>query len=412
MSGGKAMDIKDLNQAVEAIEGKLKEATSKYHTELQEYGDVTKKTAAEVKAMAAEHASLIKEMPSMKDRLKTIEQMVADGPKGKQDRPKTMGQEFVESDSFKSFKSGGATKAKIEVKNTITGESATSPQNPNDTIMPAHRLPGIVPGAFRMLNLLDFVQTGNTISNQIEYTRELLWTNDAAEQNEGLQKHESSLTFELITEPVRTIAHFIKASKQILDDAPMLVSYIDRRMSHGVLQRLQNQMINGNGSTPRLAGLSAAGRYTAFTPTSGDTRFDSVNVAKYNIISRDYQPNFVLMNPVDFGKMERTKAGALGTAQGAYAGGDGGAMSYINNGIVPMVWGLPVILSNEVASGKFFVGDSNQFQLFVREGVVVEMFEQDDVNVQKNLLTIRAEMRAAFAVYTPNAINYGDLFMV
>lgn len=404
------MDLKDLNQAVEAIEGKLKEATSKYHAELKEYGAVTTKTAADVKAMAEEHASLIKEMPSMKDRLKAIEQMVADGPKGKQDRPKTMGQEFIESDSFKNFKSGGTTKAKIEVKNTITGESSTSPQNPNDTIVPAHRLPGIVPGAFRMLNLLDFVNTGTTSSNQIEYTRELLWTNDAEEQNEGLQKNESDLTFELITDPVRTIAHFIKASKQILDDAPMLVSYIDRRMSHGVLQRLQRQIINGNGVSPRLSGLATTGRHTAFTPTSGDTRFDTVNRQKYAIMNSDYMANFVLLNPADFGTMERTKAGASGT--GAYAGADGAAMSYINNGIVPMLWGLPVILSNEVASGKVFIGDSNQFQLFVREGVVVEMFEQDDTNVQKNLLTIRAEMRAAFAVYTPNAIRYGDLFMV
>lgn len=400
----------EIEKAVEAIEGKLKEATSKYHAELKEYGDITTKTVAEVKALAAEHANLIKEMPSMKDRLKAIEQMVADGIKRKEDRPKTMGQEFVDSDSFKNYKAGSVGKAKIEVKNTITGESSTSPQNPNDTIVPAHRLAGIVPGAFRMLNLLDFVNTGNTSSNQIEYTRELLWTNDAEEQNEGLQKNESDLTFELITEPVRTIAHFIKASKQILDDAPMLASYIDRRMSHGVLQRLQRQIINGNGVTPRLSGLATTGRHTAFTPTSGDTRFDSVNRAKYNVISRDYLPNFVLLNPVDFGTMERTKAGASGT--GAYAAADGAALSYINNGIVPMLWGLPVILSNEVASGKFFVGDSNQFQLFVREGVVVEMFEQDDTNVQKNLLTIRAEMRAAFAVYTPNAINYGDLFMV
>ncbi len=402
----------ELEQAVEAIETKLKGAVSKYEGQLKEFGDVSTKTAAEVKALAAEHANLIKDMPSMKDRLKAIEQMVAEGVKGKQEQYKTMGQEFVDSESFKNYKAGNTGKAKIEVKNTITGESSTSPQNPNDTIVPAHRLPGIVPGAFRMLNLLDFVNTGNTASNQIEYTRELLFTNDAEEQNEGLTKQESDLTFELVTDPVRTIAHFIKASKQILDDAPMLASYIDRRMSHGVLSRLQRQILNGNGVSPRISGLSVSGRHTAFTPTSGDTRFDSLNRAKYAVLAADYVPNFIFMNPTDFGTMERTKAGALGTAQGAYAGADGAAMSYINNGIIPMIWGLPVILSNEVASGKFFLGDSNAFQLFVREGVTVEMFEQDDTNVQKNLLTIRAEMRAALAVYTPAAIRYGDIFMV
>jgi HK97 family phage major capsid protein len=399
----------ELKAAVEAVESKLNTAVKKYETQVEENGKATAAAVAEVKALAAEHAKLVQDMPSMKDRIKAVEQMIAEGPKRSQDRPKSMGQQFIDSDSFKNYKAGQAGKARLELKNTITGESATSPQNPNDTLVAAHRLPGIVPGAFRSLNILDFVNTGNTSSNQIEYTRELLFTNDAEEQNEGLQKNESDLTFELVNDPVRTIAHFIKASKQILDDAPMLASYIDRRMSHGVLQRLQRQILKGNGVSPRISGLSASGRHTAFTPTSGENEFDAINRAKYAVLGADYMPNFVFMNPTNFGNMERRKRGST---DATYVAADGAALAYINNGLTAMIWGMPVVLSNEVELGKFYVGDSNAFQLFEREGVVVEMFEQDDTNVQKNLLTIRAEMRAALAVYVPAAVRYGDLIMV
>jgi hypothetical protein len=47
--------------------------------------------------------------------------------------------------------------------------------------------------------------------------------------------------------------------------------------------------------------------------------------------------------------------------------------------------------------------------VYNRSGTVVEMFEQDGDNVQKNLITIRAEARLALAVETPAAALYGNI---
>ena len=44
-----------------------------------------------------------------------------------------------------------------------------------------------------------------------------------------------------------------------------------------------------------------------------------------------------------------------------------------------------------------------------REGTVVEMFEQDGDNVEKNLVTVRAETRGAELVFTAAAICTGDI---
>lgn len=398
------MENVEIKAAVEAIEAKLSEAVKQYEGQLKESGDVAAKVRDEVKALAAEHADLMKDTPELKERLKEVEQKLAEGHKNPTEERKTWGQLFTGSDAFKDFREGGKnTRARVEVKNTILGESG-SPGEPSDVLVPTQRLAGIVPGAFRSLNVLDFVPVGGTSSNNIEYTREASWTNSAGETSEGNTKPESDLTFELVNDPVRTIAHFIKASKQILDDAPMLQSYIDRRMEHGLRARLQSQVLKGNGSAPNLEGLSASGRHTAFTPETGEHALDSLNRAKYAIIGADYSPNFVFMNPADWGAIERLKK-----TDDGYVAAEGNGVGYLQNGMVPTVWGIPVVMSNDVASGKFYMGDSNAFQLFMRQGATVEMFEQDDTNVQKNLLTIRAELRAALAVYVATAVRYGDL---
>jgi len=397
-----------LDKAVAEVENKLEESVKKYEAQVQDAGKAANEVRDEVKALSEQYKEAIENSDALKARVQEVEQKVADGYKGGQkEREKTWGEELTTSEAFDSFRAGNSGKARLNVQNnTIIGEEG-SPQEPADTLVPADRLPGIVPGAFRMLNVLDFVPMGTTNSNAIEYTRELSWTNDAAETAEGGSKPESDLTFELVNEPVRTIAHWIKVSKQVLDDAPALQSYVDRRLRHGVRKRLQEQVLKGNGTSPNIEGLSSTNKSTAFSPTTGDNQFDTLNRAKYAVIASDYSPDFIILNPADWGSMERLK---VGSSDDRYlVASANAAVSYLNNGLTPMVWGMPVVVSNDVASGKFYLGSSAAMQLFMRQGAVVEMYEQDDTNVQKNLITVRAELRAALAGFRPAAIQYGDL---
>ena len=67
---------------------------------------------------------------------------------------------------------------------------------------------------------------GSASSNSIEYSKESSWVNGAASQVEGSAKAESTLTFAEVSAPVRTIAHFLRVSKQALSDSTFLASYI------------------------------------------------------------------------------------------------------------------------------------------------------------------------------------------
>ena len=375
-----------LNQVVEAIEKKQAEIDS-----------MLKSAGAESKSAVEAAEKAAKELKAMGDRLLEIEQKQAEGIKKGYEMPKSLGESFATSDEFKAFAEGRTSKARLEIKNTITGQSG-SPATNSDTIVAPQRQVGIVSGAFRTLRIRDIMPSGTTSSNLVEYTRELAFTNSAAETAEGATKPEAALTFELVSAPVKTIAHWLKLSKQVMDDAPALASYVDTRLRYGVDLRIDQQLLNGNGSGQNIGGLAKAGNHTAFTPASGDNAIDSINRAIYAVAAADYNATAIILNPADWGAIERTK-----TQDDAYVFG-------APQKLAPTLWGLPVVATNTMTAGKFVVGAFDMAaQVWNRQGTVVEMSEADDTNFQKNLVTVRAEARLALAIYRPASIQYGDL---
>jgi HK97 family phage major capsid protein len=375
-----------LNQVVEAIEKKQSEIDA-----------MLKSAGAESKSAVEAAEKAAKELKAMGDRLLEIEQKQAEGIKKGYEMPKSLGESFATSDEFKAFAEGRTSKARLEVKNTITGQSG-SPAANSDTIVAPQRQVGIVAGAFRNLRIRDIMPSGTTSSNLVEYTRELAFTNAAAETAEGATKPEATLTFELASAPVKTIAHWLKLSKQVMDDAPALASYVDTRLRYGVDLRIDQQLLKGNGSGQNIGGLAKAGNHTAFTPASGDNAIDSINRAIYLVAAADYNATAIILNPADWGAIERTK-----TQDDAYVFG-------APQRLAPTLWGLPVVATNTMTAGKFMVGAFDMAaQVWNRQGTVVEMSEADDTNFQKNLVTVRAEARLALAIYRPVSIQYGSL---
>lgn len=360
-----------------------------------------------IKAAMEKAEAAAKEVKDVADRLLEAEQKLVAGISKGKESPKSLGVLVSESDEYKAYASGKTTKCRIALKNgfdvqanTITGQ-AGSPAANSDILVPADRMPGIIPGAFRRLRVKDALPTGKTNSNAVEFTRELTFTNDAAETAEGVSKPESDLTFELYTAPVRTIAHFIKVSRQVKEDAPALVAYINNRMRYGVDLKEETQLVAGAGTGQQLLGMTVSPNYTAFTPATADNALDSLNKAKYAIDNADYVATAIIMNPTDWGNIERTK---VGSADARYVIGDP------RSNMGPFLWGLPVIVTPSMTSGKLLVAAFDiAFMYLEREETIVEMFEQDDTNVQKNLLTIRAEKRSVLGGLRPASVRYGNL---
>jgi HK97 family phage major capsid protein len=357
-------------------------------------GKANESVRADIDKMAKDFVQMQNEL---NDSMTALEQKSV-GVAGAGAGIETVGKTFVNSDAFSKFKAKDVTKASHTFQNnTITTGG-------DNSVTRHEQLPGVVPGAFTDLEVLPTVSRGQTGSNIVYYSRELAWTNAAAGTAEGAQKPESTLTFEEVQEPVITIPHTLKVSKQALNDSTFLASYIDMRMLHGVRDEIENQIINGTGAGD-LSGWLNTGNHVVTSPLLTVDFFGLARKMKQEIKSAKYSASYFYVNPIDWAAAEVLRRG---TGDAAFLAASG-AVSYVNNGLTPLLWGLPVVESTNVPAGTIICKSTMADMYLDREEVTVEMFEQDGDNVQKNLLTIRAEARGAEAVMVPAAIRTGAI---
>lgn len=311
-------------------------------------------------------------------------------------REKSTGEIVVGNDKFQEMAKSGGGKVRVGVK-AIT--SLTSGAGAAGDLIVPQRNAGIIRQPDRLMTIRNLLTVGRTTSNSIEYVQETGFTNAAAPVAEGGTKPESSLEFTLQTTPVRTIAHWIQASKQILQDVPALQSYIDTRLRFGLELVEEDQILSGDGTGQNLLGLipqSTPFDVTRVKPT--DTRIDIVRRAMTQVRIAEYRADAIVMHPSDWEEIELTK-----TDDGSYVWANPRGL------LGPTLWGLPVIDTTAVEEGEFLVGNFQMAaMIWDREEAVVDVSTEDRDNFIKNMVTIRAEERLALEVSRPEALIYGD----
>lgn len=376
------MDMTELKSVLDKQGEELKSAIEKYEGQLQTQGTVAKEAKDAVAALSQRFEAAMDELGK---------KMATAGEDAS--AALTAGDQLVQSEGFKAMVSGSQNaSARVEVKNTILNTSTT-------TSYPDQR-PGVVPGVFKPLTIRDVLPSGSTSAIMVVGTREATFTNAAAETAQGGAKPESAITFEQINTPIETVAHWLKVSKQLLSDAPGVVSYINTRLLYGLDERIDLQLLKGSGTSPNIGGLQKAGNFTAFTATAGANLVESINKAKYALWANGYTPDAVILNPADWAAMELAREGA-GT--GAYLYGAPGTHGSTSP------FGVRVVLSANQTAGQMTIGAFNRAAMvWNREGAVVEAgFVADDFT--KNLVTLRAECRLGLEVSVPGAILHGAI---
>jgi HK97 family phage major capsid protein len=384
------MSFEQVSKAVESIEAKIAAFSVKAEGELATLGKVSADTKTALD-------NLGKQQHELAERLLGLEQKGLTPPT-QTPADESWGAQFTKNASFEAFRSGAAQRARAEVKNTVTNTVGNTFSD---------RRPGVVGGAFREFTLEALLNSLPTTSNAVDYVRENVFTNAAAETAEGGDKPESSLTTTLVTQPVATVAHWIKISRQLASDNAALAAYINTRMVYGVNLRVENQIINGNGTAPNISGFSHAGNFTAHGYTAAgltalgllNNRFDLIGKMLGDCQVADYPADAIVLNPADWWTMRLAK-----DSQGRYILGDPGSV------VPPSLFGVPVVASNAMTADTVMVASLAQAATFYnREGVMLDMSESDADNFTKNLVTIRAERRCMLAVERPAAVRYGDL---
>lgn len=382
------MSIEVIMKSLETVEKNLAAMSEKAAGELATLGKVTADTKTALEGMGTQQREIA-------DRLLALEQKGVLRPEG-ESKADGWGDQFTKSESYKAFASGATQKARIEVKNTLTG---------SDTNVAPDRRPGIVPGASNILTIESLYSHIPTSSNAIEYTKEASFTNSAAEAAEGAAKAESALTWSLVNMPVSTVAHWIKISRQLAMDNVALAAYVDARMRYGVQRKVETQLVAGDGVAPNIAGFMKSGNYTAHGYADANLGSALKKLVLIRKIVGDmevagYAPDAIVLNPADWATIE---IDLLTSSVNAVR------VAYTQSG-QPMLWGVPVVKSVGMTADTFAVGNFAQHgNIYDREGVVVQMSESDSDNFTKNLITLRAERRLALTSEVPAAIRGGDL---
>lgn len=374
----------DITKSVSDKMGELSQWRAKHDESLAAFGKATDEQKNAI-------ASISKEIEGLNARLTDLMQKSA-RPEGNVPAARSLGQQVIESDRFKAFQAGGF---RGRTGNIPVLLGALMTDNGGGVLVEPQRLPGIrMPGQLP-LRVRDLLAVGTTSSNAIEFVREKTFTNNAAAVAENTKKPESVIEFEQDSTTVKTLAHWIPASRQILDDVSQLQSYIDARMLYGLNLVEDNQLMNGDGTGANLKGLMRyATQFDEQLATSSTNKLDRIADAILQVWLTGFPANGIYMHPKDTNDLRKLK-----DTIGRYL------FSNPESAIVPMPWGMRVVETTAIPEGTALVGAfALAAQVFDRQTATIDIADQDQDNFVKNMITIRAEERLALAVYYPSAI--------
>ncbi len=348
---------------------------------------------------------------------------------------KSIGQAFVEAEAWTGYlksvtPSGGNIPKDVRIhgpaldlgglkglgygqKDLVTGASATSAGAlvQNDWL-------GLMDSGIyaRPLTVLDVISRGTTGSDTVEYARENTVTNNAAVVPEAAQvahvgdeaatKPESVYTLQVIQEPVKTIAHWIPATKRALSDASQVRSLIDAFLTYGLREVLEDQIITGDGVGDNFTGLlNVTGVQSQAWFNGTGTNGDEANLlwtmrkakTKVKTVGRA-TPNAYMLHPNDSERLDLIT--------------DGNDRFYFDGPRADgpqTVWRLPVVESEAVPEGQGICGDWRRLMLWDREQAAIMATDSHADFFIRNLVAILAELRAAFGVIRPAAFVVMDL---
>ena len=363
----------------------------------------------------------------LRDELSILGRPAGDLAKGATALPgegKTLGEKFTSSEEFRGWLSSVAPSGRIAesakglhspavafgMKDLVTGASPTS-----GGALVSNDWRGLLDGLSqfqRPLTIVDLITRGATQSDTVEYARVTGFTNNAAPVPEastagaipdpdatntaGL-KPESGLALEKVTAAVKTIAHWLPATKRALSDAAQIRTLIDQFLRYGLEEVLEDQVLTGDDTGENFEGiLSVSGTQgqawdTDLLTTTRKARTLVRTVGRARPTAFVFHPN------------DNERIDLLKNSNGDfYFGGP------TSNPSAPL-WGLPRVESEAMPEGTGMVADWRMAVLWDREEAAIQVSDSHADFFVRNLVAILAEMRAAFGVIRPKAFVEIDL---
>jgi len=271
------------------------------------------------------------------------------------------------------------------------------------------RVGEIIKAEDRPLRVRGLLTVGGTGSDTIEYLEET-FDNQAAGVPEifvgEATKPKSDIRYEEKTSVVKQIAHYIRVSNKMMEDAPQLQLAIDSRLAYGLDKEEEDQLLWGTGASNDLTGImNTAGIQdyaTAIHAVRGDdtndTLLDKIRRSRTNVEMEFLEASGVVLHPIDFENIELLKGTDKRYLWVTVPDGGG-----------TRVWRLPVV---ETVSMAVVAGTGERHALVGAFKMGAAIFDRTGTNIEigyanddfiTNYKRVRAEKRLALVVWRPAA---------
>lgn len=302
---------------------------------------------------------------------------------------KSWGRMYVES---KEFKASRATRTDVPfeldigIKTLFQTSAGFLPESVRSGLL--------VEGATRPIQVTDLIPVFPISQPSFVYMEETTRTHASAEKAEGVAYAESTFAWTQKTSPVQKITDSIPVTDEQLEDEAQVQSLLEQRLGFGLRQRLDLQILVGDGTAPNLSGildvvgiqtqaLGADNRISAFMKALTKVRYTGrANPSGAVFHPNDWQDYVLLQN-----------------SNGDFLFGN----PFSGPGPQSLL-GIPVAISDAITENTAIVVDFRNFtRLDDRRGVRIQTGYVGS-QFTEGKITLRADMRAAFTVTRPAAV--------
>lgn len=327
---------------------------------------------------------------------------------------KSFGEQVISSDQFKNADRVTGKMAPVMAPSLLKAIYNTTDAQGGYTVR-ADREPEILDIARqRPPSVLDLINIGQTTVDAVEYVIMDSRTNNAAPvlewdaaatpgvgdyTNKFGIKPQGDITVDLKTATVKTIAEWIAASRQILNDAPNLRGMIDNELMYQIQVTLENEILVGSGSGVHFTGIknwsgiqARTHQATSARGLASDNMADTIRRAITDVRLEYYEPDGIVINPAQGETLELEKD-------------DNGNYLKVYDPVLNRIWRVKVVETQAMTSGYCIVGQYKLgAKMWDREQSNIRVGEPGNFFLQ-NAVAILAELRAAFAVTRPKAFE-------
>lgn len=389
---------REVNIAIKAFEGKFNEAVSKETKAVKEAFEL------ELKEVKEQFAKDVKVVQDHADRLDVKLQGKSRAEQASKSFSEVLSEKFEESeDAFEKFRRKETKSFAVEldgVKDLNTkaaGDVSTGNVTGGSRYGQIMR-PGIIENPNRRVHMADILPGGSVgPGNTYTFMRE----DGDGEGNpapvaEGALKEQFDVDLVEATVNIETIAGWMRVTRKAMSNIPGFVSFLQSRLPERFMKVLDDQILYGNGTTPNLKGILTAGNFVASDSALANPLIEKL-IDDVSLLEDTYEryADGILLRPSDYYSFFKNKASGSGEYDLP--------MGVTFSGGQMRLFGIPVYASTAITSPDYVVGDfSMGAQLLTQEGMRIEFFDQDGINVRENKITVRIEGNYALPVYGPD----------